>query len=463
MNKNVDENIVVDEQKKANEQSKQKMPREKVKRVVLAVLLLILAVAFVVLGAFCATGFFDILSAPAVCSATYDFDNSNSYFDLSARKFFGFDTQNVSPSFNAFLVVDNFSSWLFDWSLPISNGKSFITFYNTKTDRKVADLLMSCDDEYSVTISLRIFANDKLSSFSTLRMFECYVLADDITVRTFTDTYCFGYNSNDMVYAKLNDDCIDDLWAIEFTEMMFLCSDVSNSVEYKILENEYNILENEYNILDYEFDDLTNRYNGLMSSHVFSYIPIELTISGFRILPRTWIDFNSDNFELFEVVSSVDIIDLVSFDCAKCIDDFAIIRDSIDTFDCDCYWGKILDSSTFNGNYYYQNNGFHYLAFSHKGDYDSLTILAQIFEPNEFLEYGYNRYQYGYHNGYDIGYTGAITDTDTVVNGVIDVIESPVEFLKSVFNFEIFGINISSVIFFILSVIIVAFVIKKVV
>ena len=63
----------------------------------------------------------------------------------------------------------------------------------------------------------------------------------------------------------------------------------------------------------------------------------------------------------------------------------------------------------------------------------------------------------------DFGRNSAQSDFNSSTNGIISVIESPVNFLKDIFNFEIFGINVSAVVFFVLSITIVVFVIKKVV
>lgn len=62
-------------------------------------------------------------------------------------------------------------------------------------------------------------------------------------------------------------------------------------------------------------------------------------------------------------------------------------------------------------------------------------------------------------------YGTSVTQADrkATTEGIISVLESPVNFLKTVFNFEIFGINLSAVVFFVVSIVIVAFVIKKVV
>ena len=63
----------------------------------------------------------------------------------------------------------------------------------------------------------------------------------------------------------------------------------------------------------------------------------------------------------------------------------------------------------------------------------------------------------------DYGTSVTQADRKATTDGIISVLESPVNFLKTVFNFEIFGINLSAVVFFVVSIVIVAFVIKKVV
>lgn len=63
----------------------------------------------------------------------------------------------------------------------------------------------------------------------------------------------------------------------------------------------------------------------------------------------------------------------------------------------------------------------------------------------------------------DYGTSVTQSDRKATTDGIISVLESPVNFLKTVFNFEIFGINLSAVVFFVVSIVIVAFVIKKVV
>lgn len=97
--------------------------------------------------------------------------------------------------------------------------------------------------------------------------------------------------------------------------------------------------------------------------------------------------------------------------------------------------------------------------------YDSsnkkLTVFRDVVSfANADLETSYKSLGVSYQ---EFGTSIAQSDRTATTEGIISVLESPVNFLKTVFNFEIFGINLSAVVFFVLSIIIVAFVIKKVV
>lgn len=66
-----------------------------------------------------------------------------------------------------------------------------------------------------------------------------------------------------------------------------------------------------------------------------------------------------------------------------------------------------------------------------------------------------------YNDGLRDGRTQAMNDIDTGKNLFFGILDAPFQLIKNIFNFEILGINISAVIFFILSVLLIAFVIRK--
>lgn len=67
-----------------------------------------------------------------------------------------------------------------------------------------------------------------------------------------------------------------------------------------------------------------------------------------------------------------------------------------------------------------------------------------------------------YNDGLRDGRTQAMNDIDTGKNLFFGILDAPFQLIKNIFNFEILGINISAVIFFILSVLLIAFVIRKI-
>lgn len=485
--KNNDENIVLDEQQKENEQSQKELHKSKVKRIVLAVLLLILAVAFVVLGAFCVSGVFDRVSAPAnVAYADCIVDDvgaDDSIFNVNARKYFGDESDNKTPVFNAFAIGDGFFSWFDDWGVPYCNRQSFFTFNRVSDDKRVADLLVSRSGNYAGGLILRMFADDKQSSYSSYDMFSFSDVFDDnsvlrdMFVRTFMNTFCFGYGVDDVVYGKLNDDVVDEIWAREFTEMMWLCCDVTNQSKINQLQSSidywelnYNALCDNYNKLDDEYSKLVKDYNNLecdyfdlQQSNCISYVPYYISSGTYG--ERVYIDINDEvdkNVLVVRYKSKIFPTDIRSMsDIEPDLNGFAymsyeeLCRVTVNNFQRNQTWYYLDDE----GYYYFQIIAYDRNHELYTEDFQNTYILTDVKLPCG-LDMGWG---YGYGKGYNLGQTYALEDTDNVTNGIIEVIESPIEFLKTIFNFEIFGINISSVIFFVISILIVAFVIRKVV
>lgn len=68
----------------------------------------------------------------------------------------------------------------------------------------------------------------------------------------------------------------------------------------------------------------------------------------------------------------------------------------------------------------------------------------------------------GYKNGYDEGYSAG-SSVIQVKDVFIDILEAPFNILKNAFNFEILGINFSSILVGVVSILLVGFVIRKVI
>lgn len=109
-----------------------------------------------------------------------------------------------------------------------------------------------------------------------------------------------------------------------------------------------------------------------------------------------------------------------------------------------------------------------------QAEYDALDSYArslyneliELYQSTEQLidEAEDAAYDIGFEQGYGWGYSQGRfeveQDSTTVVDGIIAVVDSPFRILKNIFDFEVFGINIAGVIFFLISIVLVGFVIK---
>lgn len=87
--------------------------------------------------------------------------------------------------------------------------------------------------------------------------------------------------------------------------------------------------------------------------------------------------------------------------------------------------------------------------------YESDNKIAQL---NQTIM---TQYTERYDEGYSDGYNTCLNDGNIVTDGIISIVDSPFAIIREIFNFEIFGINVSGLIFFVLSLLIVGFVLKK--
>jgi hypothetical protein len=101
---------------------------------------------------------------------------------------------------------------------------------------------------------------------------------------------------------------------------------------------------------------------------------------------------------------------------------------------------------------------------------DSPRGLATAYSYNNFTSFSYDdvyrrAYDSGYYDGRIYGYNKGVLDTDGASNNlrslVLGIIDAPFGVLQDVLNFEVFGINISSLVMFFISLSITVFVIKQ--
>lgn len=80
----------------------------------------------------------------------------------------------------------------------------------------------------------------------------------------------------------------------------------------------------------------------------------------------------------------------------------------------------------------------------------------------DYDRYGAQRYEDGYRYGVTVGRSQVENNVETGKNLFLSILDAPFTLIRNIFNFEILGINISAVIFFIISVLLIGFVIKKI-
>lgn len=140
------------------------------------------------------------------------------------------------------------------------------------------------------------------------------------------------------------------------------------------------------------------------------------------------------------------------------------------------------DVSTKYVNWYnYNNKALSYIAFDCEPGYDMVTDISQ---PSYSMVYadGYDAgssdgYKEGYqmglkdgsNGGYQLGYDRGKQDgiqigsnqSNTLYGMVIAVVDAPINIFKSIFNFDILGINIVGIVFGIITLLLIIYLIKK--
>lgn len=84
------------------------------------------------------------------------------------------------------------------------------------------------------------------------------------------------------------------------------------------------------------------------------------------------------------------------------------------------------------------------------------------FGNEKYEEYGVQRYNDGFREGHSIGFSKAQNSVTTGKNLFLAILDAPFQLIRNIFNFKIFGIDISSVIFFIMSICLIGFALRKI-
>lgn len=505
MKKNIDnENIVLDE-----EMQNVKKQKSTAKRIVLAVILILLAVVFVVLG-FCLTfGTFDNInkcnvafagstesvdSLQSQASSDWSLSNINSY-----DKFYGvFFNRTWKPTYAE--CVANKSLFFYEggeneFCVRINSSRTdiidgywtrFFTFYPFVLSVDYAQELgiVINSDVYAIQSEISLDMSEETIIGGILLIAEndddmSAILNSDVASTVhFTDSFSYsmfdftnvgttqiGSTYGDWVLSDSTN--INDSFVDFFGDFLYLS--LSNMGGNGVSEDDYNAVVSENENLRFQNSNLQamiDKYDDM-----FSYVPIEYKVVNGSLATHIGgrVRYDISKFSnIFITNDSVLYSSLIDVNTGAFIGDIEGLKDG---FTANGIWGRLY---TETDTYY---NFAVYCQIAHltpkttstpKGklwSWDSanntLTCLSDVIAfSNETIEEEFNGY---YDKGFNDGKFTAENDVKTTTDGIISVLESPINFLKTVFNFEIFGINLSAVIFFVLSVVIVAYVIKKVV
>lgn len=436
MKKNKDKttDIVLDEENKAVENEK-----PTAKKIAIAVLLILLAVGLVCLG-FCLT--FGVFDSPISNNVAYAYNWSGSTLAeyVEGSVIYGFKIIDLDGFVSSYhQSLDNIERYWGAMFIECVNartgdGDMYLTFY-FEPQNECMTLFFDFDD--SITYDNGIYSN------ISVLVGEC------------------GQNTFGIGYVYFDDGIIIcDPYPVPSTPT------ANTDVPHFIWDNPYiqvltTPLDNASSKLD-EYENMFTAVREVFASNDYH-----------RIYTCSKIDVQELD-TLFVTNSSVKFTDLIDSD-GNFIGNVYGLNPNV-TEGSVGIWNRAFEKSTGVNSLYF----FYFIA-----KIANLTPLPLSSTGNKGIVWNYNRstktltqysdvktlptvemceeYELLYRESYDEGKSDAENDIKNTTDSVISVLQSPINFLKTVFDFEIFGINLSAVVFFILSVVIVAFVIKKVV
>lgn len=472
MKKNINkkyENIVLDEESKKEENKK-----PTVKKIVFATLLILLAVVFVVLGLCLCVGAFDRLppTSSNVAHAAVINDNEN-HIGKQFHSGITFDnyTANDLNNVYGFFVNQNFnyieSDCPFDYD-SVTGGMQEISLFTYTLDGIGFNFSVQLYNQSSDELSLKGFLFNCVDNNPAGDFYWAYGTPNVLTLTLGSsriDYFCVGK------YYDFGSSHIENF---QFTSEGLLYKDyIGKIINFSwafssggISEDEYNNVVNQYNTLQSQYNSLSSDYNAFMDyyNNKFSYIPIIYNSpTDFVTLVRKHIDKDTKDtiFILNENVPITDIIDN---------DGNLIYNIQPDEFDSGL-WSRYWTMNSFNDFHAFlemanstplsYSNGERGVLYSYDNTYHRLIKYSS---PITFKDVEDEQlYKDIKQQHINLGKSTAENDRQSTIDGILSVLQSPVDFLKNIFSFEIFGINVAGVVFFIISVVIVAFVIKKVV
>ena len=461
MKKNInkkEENIVLDEETKKDEKKK-----PTAKKIVFATILILLAVVFVVLGFCLCLGAFDRLPAP--CNVANAFVGRDSVGVISNQFYSGitFENYTVEDLNNLYGFFINCN---FDYN-PDTCPFPFAEELN-ETDIKLFEYTL--DDK-----TFEFFARTQCGEIEGVNVKGFYFYAS--TVELGSDMY--------MAYATPNLSSLfadyepilycgyfDAFGTNHITNFVFTASEEYKSYISQIINFSWafssgsGISQNDYNQLVADRDRIQQEYNDFMNTYnnAFSYVPIIYkSPSDYSVLVRKYIDKDTTD-TIFIISEKIPISDIID-------NNGNLIYNIQPDVSGSGLWERYWTMESFNDFHAFlfmanstplsYKDGDKGIMYSYDSTYHRLIKYSEpVTFATEKEEQLYNDIKQQHYNW---GKSDAEKSKQSTIDGIISVLQSPVDFLKNVFSFEVLGINVAGVVFFILSIVIVAFVVKKVV
>ena len=501
-NKNESENIVLDEESQKDEKKK-----PTVKKILGAVLLVLLAVVFAVLGFCVVGGAFDgntkcnvafadsstttVTNLQSQASSNCTLENISQYTSLYGV----FVNKSFSMTYDECVEKDSYFSSLGggDISINISSAASdmFYTRYFNFSPAKITNEFLS-QFAPSFTLSapvygLRCVVAKNGDDFGTGFMTLISNNADDYNnLVNWTDlATAFSFGSPVVTVFDLESIPKSDNSSVTYSPFVPTVSGMDSSMlsfwskflylslpsigSSGVSQADYDRVVSERDTAISERDNAISEYNDYKSllESQFSYVP-EVYINPTNSTKHDRVFINKDTvFGVFVVNANKSISDIIDTNGNLILS----VNGLNDSSDSSAVWQRLFALQGYQG-FVSICNIAHLTpkdsSITPKGmicSYDiknkRLTVWRNVVSFADVdMQTTYSAFGDSYE---EYGTSVTQADRKATTEGIISVLESPVNFLKTVFNFEIFGINISAVVFFVVSIVIVAFVIKKVV
>lgn len=501
-NKKESENIVLDEESQKDEKKK-----PTAKKIFGAVFLILLAVVFAVLG-FCVVG--GAFDGNTKCNVAYADSSGSGVIDLQSQASSNYTLENIAQYTSLYGVFVN-KSFSMTYAQCVDKDSYFGSFGGESVEISITSTASDMFYNRYFSFSPSKITNDVLSQFGatfTLSApvygLRCVVaknsddfgtgfmtlICNDITdynnLMNWTEfATAFSFNSPVVTVFDLDSIPKADDTSVTYSAFVPIVSGMDSSMlsfwskflylslpsigVSGVSQSDYDIVVSERDTAITERDNAISEYNDYKSllESQFSYVPeVYTNPSTSSMRDRVYINKDTE-FAVFVVNANKSISDIIDVNGNLILP----IKGLNDTSGTTGVWQQLFRLQGYH-DFVSICNIAHLTpkdsAITPKGmicSYDiknkRLTIWRNVVSfADADLQTTYEALGESYE---DYGTSVTQADRKATTEGIISVLESPVNFLKTVFNFEIFGINLSAVVFFVVSIFIVAFVIKKVV